>query len=679
MCKKLFYLAFVFIFSSQSAGQTSATIEEINSDLSSWDGQHVEVTGTWIADDSGVRLWFDRAVAGRTTRLAWSYSLDLDDMGGFPADPLSLHNAVVTVEGYVASTAYDAGLGGTVDLGQIQVTGYSVIVPPALSALSTIESIVPSIKVANSDCNECHFVLIICGAKKSDFWNDVMMKYDYKHDTREVCPENIVVLYGDGTHNPADIPNGNTGADDAFISGGVFPCNRANVTRAFEYIKQKMNDNDCEDPEFQFHSTGHGNGYQTQANQDNLCPIAEGYAGGRLDMDHDEPAEDRINENDIRFKAGGSFDIDGDGTNDILVGRTTGGLLVAWQDLDNDGVIEPGTDRYIGGDQNGDGVIDNNDGDWQGPDLNNDGDTDDDFAFDEVLDLGNGEGLVDDELQDLIEDLQNDSNLKKENTRAELAQCFSGGFHHDLSEVCEETTSAAGEGEFSYSKRGNEGYNRYQRGFMEGLEDPNNQDDWREAHRDGVEFVNQEEQDLEDLGTPFNETPEYQNNLVVDDFESYASDYESEENMIWETWIDGLEDPTNGSIVGNEAFLAETQIIHSGRQSMPFYYNNTEGATESVVYRIWDEPQDWSEYESLSLWVHGDPNNTGGGQFFVKINDQKVYIEVDLTKPEWQKVTIDLESLDVDIKNIVSLAIGIDGEEASGIIHVDDIVLYKTE
>jgi hypothetical protein len=60
------------------------------------------------------------------------------------------------------------------------------------------------------------------------------------------------------------------------------------------------------------------------------------------------------------------------------------------------------------------------------------------------------------------------------------------------------------------------------------------------------------------------------NFLIVDDFESY-NDLEPDDpasNRIFNAWIDGYDDPTNGSLVGYETPpFAEQTIVHSGNQS----------------------------------------------------------------------------------------------------------------
>ncbi|NVL93644.1 MAG: hypothetical protein HWN71_11480, partial [Desulfobacterales bacterium] len=74
--------------------------------------------------------------------------------------------------------------------------------------------------------------------------------------------------------------------------------------------------------------------------------------------------------------------------------------------------------------------------------------------------------------------------------------------------------------------------------------------------------------------------------LIVDDFESY-NDLNPDEpgsNRIFYAWLDGLEDPTNGSVVGYDSPpFAEQTIVHGGSQSMPLYYDNSVGYSEATL------------------------------------------------------------------------------------------------
>jgi len=100
--------------------------------------------------------------------------------------------------------------------------------------------------------------------------------------------------------------------------------------------------------------------------------------------------------------------------------------------------------------------------------------------------------------------------------------------------------------------------------------------------------------------------------LVVDDFEDYN---DSSPDIIYETWLDGWEVEANGSTVGySEAPAAEQNIIHSGKQAMPFYYDNSGIANYSEAERTFSPAQDWTRegVGVLSLWFKGHPAYVGG-------------------------------------------------------------------
>ena len=165
-------------------------------------------------------------------------------------------------------------------------------------------------------------------------------------------------------------------------------------------------------------------------------------------------------------------------------------------------------------------------------------------------------------------------------------------------------------------------------------------------------------------------TEEY---AVVDDFESYND----EDNVIYETWIDGWVNET-GSTVGylTEPF-AETTVVRSGSQAMPLFYDNLGVATAEVELEL---AQDWtaSNIQSLSLYFRGAEDNTAG-QLYVEINGTRVDYDgpaEDLTIAVWQPWNIDLSSIGANLSNVTSLTIGIEGSGASGVLYIDDIRLY---
>jgi len=106
------------------------------------------------------------------------------------------------------------------------------------------------------------------------------------------------------------------------------------------------------------------------------------------------------------------------------------------------------------------------------------------------------------------------------------------------------------------------------------------------------------------------------NYFIVDDFESYndldPSDPES--NRIFNTWMDGFEQPTNGAIVGYaDPPFAEQIIVRGGNQAMPYYYDNSGTANYSEAQRTFSPTQDWTieGVGVLSLWFRGNPAYIG--------------------------------------------------------------------
>ncbi len=170
--------------------------------------------------------------------------------------------------------------------------------------------------------------------------------------------------------------------------------------------------------------------------------------------------------------------------------------------------------------------------------------------------------------------------------------------------------------------------------------------------------------------------------IVVDDFESYNDLEEGEpgSKRIFNVWVDGWQVPTNGSLVGYEnAPFCEQTIVNGGRQSMPFFYSNTGGAAYSEAELPLTPAQNWTEarVQVLAIYFRGTEGNTG--QLYAKINGTKVPYSgqaSNLALPGWQVWSIDLASSGASLQSVTKLAIGVDGNGASGTLYFDDIGLY---
>jgi hypothetical protein len=180
-------------------------------------------------------------------------------------------------------------------------------------------------------------------------------------------------------------------------------------------------------------------------------------------------------------------------------------------------------------------------------------------------------------------------------------------------------------------------------------------------------------------------TPEFG---VVDDFEQYNDSCK----RIFFIWEDGSghnggkdidcdmpPSPGNGggSIVGHaQDPFTELGIVHSGRKSMPLTYDNAFGPSEATLSLV---GLDWtaSEVQTLSLFFYGQPGNRG--QLYVKINNIKVAYDgqdADITRAQWHPWSIDLNAMGDTLQNVTSLTMGVDGDNAAGLLYIDDIRLY---
>ena len=100
---------------------------------------------------------------------------------------------------------------------------------------------------------------------------------------------------------------------------------------------------------------------------------------------------------------------------------------------------------------------------------------------------------------------------------------------------------------------------------------------------------------------------------LIDDFESYT-DNDADNEAIWQHWIDGFGVPTNGSQVGYVMPpYSEQTIVHDGAQSMPLFYDNTAGVTNSQAELTLTSTRDWTAHGVgvLSLWFRGYPPTVG--------------------------------------------------------------------
>ncbi len=179
------------------------------------------------------------------------------------------------------------------------------------------------------------------------------------------------------------------------------------------------------------------------------------------------------------------------------------------------------------------------------------------------------------------------------------------------------------------------------------------------------------------------------NFLVVDDFESYndLDPADPDSNRIFNAWIDGYEDPENGSLVGYETPpFAEQTIVHGGSQSMPLYYDNSVGYSEATLTLTY--PRDWTEkgVSTLTIWFRGESDNVAEALYValngnaIVTNDNPDAAQID----EWTRWNIDLQAFadqGVNLTNVNTISLGLGNKNnpvagGSGTMYFDDIRLY---
>ena len=158
-------------------------------------------------------------------------------------------------------------------------------------------------------------------------------------------------------------------------------------------------------------------------------------------------------------------------------------------------------------------------------------------------------------------------------------------------------------------------------------------------------------------------------------------------NRIFNAWIDGYDDPTNGSLVGydNPPF-AEQTIVHSGNQSMPFTYDNT-AAVKSETTLTLTSNRDWTVngVDTLTIWFRGSSSNTAESMYVILNGSARV----DNDNPDvalvtdWTPWNIDLARFadqGVNLANVDSITIGLSSVTGgTGMMYFDDVRLYPPE
>jgi len=179
------------------------------------------------------------------------------------------------------------------------------------------------------------------------------------------------------------------------------------------------------------------------------------------------------------------------------------------------------------------------------------------------------------------------------------------------------------------------------------------------------------------------------NFLIVDDFELYndLDPADPESNRIFNAWLDGYLNPTNGSLVGYETPpFAEQTIVHGGSQSMPLYYDNSVGYSEATLTLTY--PRDWTEkgVNKLTIWFRGESANAAE-TLYVALNGNAIITHDNPNAAQigtWIEWNIDLQAFadqGVNLANVNTISLGLGNRNnpqagGSGTMYIDDIRLY---
>jgi hypothetical protein len=175
------------------------------------------------------------------------------------------------------------------------------------------------------------------------------------------------------------------------------------------------------------------------------------------------------------------------------------------------------------------------------------------------------------------------------------------------------------------------------------------------------------------------------NFLIIDDMEGYndLDPADPASNRIFNAWIDGFGDPTNGSLVGyaNPPF-AEQRIVHSGNQSMPLEYDNAAGKSEATLTLTSNKDWTINGVDTLTIWHRGDADNSAE-TMYVMLNGSA---GVDNDNPDaalaagWTRWDTPLQSFadqGVNLSSVNSITIGLkSGTGGTGTLFIDDVRLH---
>jgi F5/8 type C domain/Right handed beta helix region len=181
--------------------------------------------------------------------------------------------------------------------------------------------------------------------------------------------------------------------------------------------------------------------------------------------------------------------------------------------------------------------------------------------------------------------------------------------------------------------------------------------------------------------------------LFLDTFETYTAGADPN-TVIDQVWADGWQNGTGAQVGHPPSPFTEREIVNSGLQAMPLFYDNRWSPFYSEAYRDLEaELQDWraGAADALTLYFHGNADqgqNIEADRLYVAVEDDRGGIAVvhhgdpeALLSDDWQEWTISFEEFgDVDLSHVKRLIVGVGDRNdpqpgGHSVVYIDDIGL----
>lgn len=155
--------------------------------------------------------------------------------------------------------------------------------------------------------------------------------------------------------------------------------------------------------------------------------------------------------------------------------------------------------------------------------------------------------------------------------------------------------------------------------------------------------------------------------LFLEGFEGYADTPELEA-----AWVDGTGSPVQ---------TLETSIVLAGSQALRLDYDLPPFSYDSVVLDL-GTSQDWSAFDTFTMWVHGDATNSvenvGMGLASATTTLGQSFAANQSIVDSWQQLSFDLSGYS-SLTDVRFIAVGLNAVDGgTGTVYFDDLSIIAT-